>query len=484
MLSTDKGRMIIMSSQKTTQDNRDFIDVSALRSSHITSNHVYYVCPPHLKEMMSNRSIANVCLCYIFSQPYHINTGGSFKALTELFSQHNSSNTENEKIDSAMLSELGIDITSLNGDIQELSLPTLCTKKAQIQLQTSSVCILDIIKNKKSNAVLSDTVMVYIDPAPVLGDRSFNAICFATYVSYNISNETSHKYVILAIENFRTDTFDPDTCNYGIAVAKILMKDIADIFSFYQGHFKNFVIAPEADSISMDHFWVKCQELYGENKKLFARNGPHIFFTTIKLSLNKANKESLIKNYHESMEKDGLSIGNASYLQGSKKKKGHRDDLRNEVFERVIPDSSSMDCTEYRVGYNLGQNKTKVYLDFFVTEYNALNVFCAAEIFGHTLLSKAISIPTFIAENLDVLTLKASRKETVAWTINGKKQMHGVFVTDDVADAVIMSIMLFKNVVNENKLNSPLYELKPKPNSHSTVNRFQSQQYVVICKAE
>lgn len=482
MLSTDKGRMIIMSSQKTTQDNRDFIDVSTLRSSHVNSNHVYYVCPPHLKEMSSNGSIFNICLCYVFSQPDHINTGGSFKALTELFSRHSSNSSENDHFDSAMLSELGIDITMVNDDIQEMSLPKLCTRKAQMQLQTNPVHLLDIIAEQKTSTVLSDTIMVYIDPAPVSGDRSFNAICFATHLSHILPNGTSHKYIILALENFQSDTFDPDTNNYGIAVAKILMKDIIDIFSFYRGHFKNFIIAPEADSISMDHFWVKCQQLYAESRHLSAKNGPRIFFTAIKVSLNKNTKKGIIDNHQSYMEKEGLSVTSDSKKQElltSKEKWVQQNEMSGNITSKNIP----MDCTKYRVGYNLGQNKTKLYLDFFTTEYNSLNVFCALEVFGHTLSSKTISIPTFIAENLDILTLKATGSKNMAWKIHGKCQRKGVFITDDVADAVIMSIMLFKKTVNQNRSSYPLYELKPKLNSHGTLERYQSQEYVIMSEA-
>lgn len=478
MLSTDKGRMIIMSSQKTTQDNRDFIDVSALRSSHVTSNHVYYVCPPHLKEMSANRCILNVCLCYIFSQPHHINTGGSYKALTELFTRNNCSNEDNDKVDSAMLSELGVDISSINDDIQEMSLPSLCTKKARIQLQTSMVCVLDIIKEQKGHSLLSDTVMVYIDPAPVSGDRSFNAICFATHVTHVLSEDTSHKYIILAVENFQSDVFDPDTNNYGIAAAKILMRDIADIYSFYRGHFKYFVIAPEADSISMDHFWVKCQQLYVENTMFFAKNGPRIFFTTVKISLNKRVKDSIIKNYHECMRDDGLLTHDE--INGFTVKGKLSNVHKNSLFDHRKCRNLEAECVQYRIGYNLGQNKTKIYLDFFATEYNALNIFCAAEIFGHTLSSKKVSIPTFIAENLDLLTIKSSGKSRTSWKINGKKQQNGVFIADDVADAVIMSIMLFKQAVNEGKSRSPLYELKPEITSHGSIKQFQKQDYVIM----
>jgi hypothetical protein len=426
-----------------------------------------------MKEMSSQQSIGNFCICHIFSQPFHINTGGSFRALTDMFSRNNNKNTEGNEMNSAMLSELGVDISSINEDIEDMSSNHLCTKKAHTHLQTNSICLINLIKENRPDTILSDTVMIYIDPAPVTGEMSYNAICFATRINHILSNSTAYKYVILAIEKFKSDMFDPDTRDYGIATARILMKDIDNIFTFYGGHFKTFVIAPEADSISMDQFWVQCQQLYANNKKFLAKNGPRVFFTTLKQSLNKSSKEQLIMDYKSYREKQGLSILDGTKV--NKKRKMHDESSPTDL----ILTNTSIDCMKYRVGYNLGRNKTKIYLDFIFKEYNGLNVYCASEVFGYTLCSKNISIPTFIAENLDVLQLKTIGNKNRKYRISGKKQRNGEYITDDVADAVIMSIMLFKLAVGEEATSSPLYELQPIVNKSKCLHKIQDQEYIV-----
>lgn len=80
MLSTGKARMIMMSSQKTGQDNKDFVDLSSVRMDDILMCNVSYVCANHCLAMIRNEQISITrCFCYFFSQPLHINTDLGYK---------------------------------------------------------------------------------------------------------------------------------------------------------------------------------------------------------------------------------------------------------------------------------------------------------------------------------------------------------------------------------------------------------------------
>lgn len=445
MISVDNGKMILMSSHRSTQNNANFIDIATLRSGHILSNHVNYVCPVHLKEMLSIQKNVNVCLCNIFNQPFHIDTSGSFKALTELLSTRNKTNDGGG--DYSMLCELGVDLNSIeeNEELQTLSNNSLCTKKALILLQTNLVHISNLINPNKMGTNVSCTVMVYIDPAPIPGDKSYNAICFTTRVEYNnlSNNVRSHKYVLLAIEKFSSDLVDKETRDYGIATAKLLMEDIQNIFLFHNGYFKKFIIAPEADSISMDRFLLECKNLYNK----FENNHPQIYFTMIREPMNKAGQIKATANYNKQRASRGLpALQNKT---GNKRRKIDADILcKDDQY------SSSLTSTKLRIGYNLGREKRRIYMEFLMNELNAHNVCCATEIFSISLVNENISIPTFVANNLSALRRKPSGE------ITGKGFKNGEYQADDVAVAVIMSTMLFPHTLDKQFNNPPLYELQ------------------------
>lgn len=475
MISTDNGRMIIMSSQILGHANRDFINVSSLRSSHIISNHVHYVCPPHLKKMTTDHSIGNLCLCNIFSQPYHIKTGGSFKALAELFASDNPRNND-ANTSSSMLSELGIDLSLINEDIQDIAENALFTRKAHIHLQTNSICIKKLLKELPPGTTVSNTVMVYVDPAPVTSDMSYNALCFVTCITHNVSNILSQNYVIIAIENFKSDMIDSETNDYGIATATILMQDINDIYSYFGGHFKNFIIAPEADSISMDQFWLHCQHLYLNYTKMHkVINKPDIYFTTISQPLTKQNKEELSTQFHLKRKQAGLTPINSNEIPRKRRNGIGREHEEN----TIIRDKTTLNYLKYRIGYNLGHEKTKLYVDFIFKRYNTLNVFCASEIFSRTMFSNEISLPTFITQNLDVLALKPPKHKGEKWKITGKRQKKGEYITDDVADAVIMSIMLFPTPLGDERWKTPFYKLNCEDNKKDRLHQYQSTEYTI-----
>ena len=468
MLQTGHGRLILMSSQKASGDTRDIVDIGLLRSSHIASNHVYYVCPPHLKEMSSRGFIANTCICYIFFHPFHIKKGGSFQALTELFSNNT------EVTNSPLLTELGIDLNLINDDIHEMSNKNLCTRKAHMHVQTTSISLKALIKNNRPDALVSDTVMVYIDPAPIVSDMSLNAMCFTTCITHILSNEASHKHVIIAVENFKSDQFDKETYNYQIAISNILMKNIVDIFEVFSGHFKRFVVAPEADSIPMEQFWVQCQHLYTQNRTFLAKNGPKVFFTTIRKTLSKNTKDNLCANIENIPEYDNMKV--MAQATPDRKRKFRADENDIDIYVPVRKNLTSM---HFRVGYNLGHEKTKIYLDFILKQYNTLNVICASEVFSNTLCASNISIPTLVVESLDVLTIKSKSNNQMKLYISGKSRKNGDYIQDDLADAIIMSVMLFPVATGQNPLSTPLYELKPELNDSGVFSSPQSQECVI-----
>lgn len=450
MISTDNGKIILMSSHRSMQNNTNFIDIGSLRSSYILSNHINYVCPVHLKEMLSIQKTVNMCLCNIFNHPFHIDNSGSFKSLTEMLSKNKSDKSTNNE-DYSMLCELGVDINSIeeNEELQTLSDNSLCTKKALILFQTNLMSIKNMIKANQKGTKISDTVMVYIDPAPVPSDKSYNAICFTTRIEYQLNeNLTSHKYVLLAVEKFSSFDIDQVTRDYGIATANLLMRDIRNIFVFYEGYFKKFIIAPEADSIAMDRFLVECKQMLHifETKNSY----PKIYFTMMKEPMNKSSQIKAIANFNQQRESRSLPTFQISKSRNKKIK------LDTDILCKESDYSStSLMCTKLRIGYNLGKEKRRVYMEFLMNEFNAHNVSCASEIFSISLAKENISIPTLLADYLGALKIKSSGK------ITGKGIKNGEFQPDDVSVAVIMSTMLFPHALDKRKFNNiPLYELQ------------------------
>lgn len=456
-----------MSSQHIYENNRDIIDIGLLRSSAITSNHVYYMCLPHLKKLSSMGITSPLCLCHIFTQPMHIMSQKSFQNITELFTKSKNED-ENDQINlnHSLLLELGIDMNLINDDIKAISNQNLCTKNARIHLQTNSISLKTLIKNQNDNCKVSNIVMVYIDPAPILGESSLNAMCFVTRVTLKTGKENSYKYIIVALENFRSDRFDPDTHSYQLATARILMKDICDIFAVYNGHFKEFIIAPEADSLPMEGFLLECQNIMKDNKFMCAQNAPRIFFTTIKICFSKKKKLDFVENKNDDPSlassttidlSPDRSNGTQIFPSLPMKRKHMYDSLENNPF--LLPNmSSETEYVNYRIGYNLGYNKMQMYLDFILKQYNALNIFCASEVFGHTFSSSNMSIPTCIADSLDALIIKS--KGNSKWQITGKRRKNGKLLRDDITDTVVMGVMLFPLAAGEDPKSNPLYELK------------------------
>ena len=250
------------------------------------------------------------------------------------------------------------------------------------------------------------------------------------------------------------------------------MTDIQNIFYFYDCYFKKFVIAPEADSISMNRFWVECQHRYVNTKEFVGKNAPQIYFTTVSVPQNKSSKEQIFENVNSKRSKEGLAKFERGKLLSRKRKHYPEDAEDIDLCRKPVVNNIDFDCRQYRIGFNLGIKKRQIYAQFIINEYNALNTYCSSEIFGETLLDN-ISIPTFVAENLSNLRRKPCGK------ITGKKKINGEYITDDVADAVIMSIMLFPLAVGETPNMTPLCELKPEMNKDGSIGEIQNQQYTI-----
>ena len=450
MIQTGQGRIILMSSQKVQHKNRDIIDIGLLRSTAITSNHVYYICVPHLKKMASIGKISNICICYLFSHPFHITNDSSLQAIVNLFREHRDvTDTSKNVIDFSILKEHGVDINLIYEDVETISNNSnLCTRYARQHFITNSIPLKVWISENNVKYHVSKTVMVYIDPAPVVSETSFNAICFVTRVNSSSIENNSYRYVVIGLENFKSDKYDPNTQNYQVANANILMKDINAICEIYEGYFDTFVIAPEADSIGMEQFGLHCKMLLQNYPKLKAQNGPKMYFTTIKQQQERAANNNEMTDTVQTTSQQSMKRG---------KKRKHSIEIPLLLNDETLQTQDE----KYRIGYNLGRHKINTYLDFILKEYNSLNISCAFEIFGYSLCSENISIPTLIADGLDNLTLKEkylNGKKILQ--ISGKKQVNGRFIKDDIPDAFINSIALFPAAVGEVSILNPFYELK------------------------
>jgi hypothetical protein len=405
MIMTDKAHMVLTSSHRSAEESsRDYLDMQALRCPEILLNNVAFVCPEHLSAILTENVAMTNCFCYLFHVPHHINADPTYKRISNAFSQWTGKkiskpNETTSKV--LMLNEIGILPSTVDRFVTKHN-QRLATVKGSKRLCSEFIDVADYViggdGTKNDQLRFDRRVVAYIDPTPTDVGRSYHAMCFVAQAE---TNDRSHTYyVILAVEEFTTDDIvNTEEETRTDALAKVFTTTVRVLTSLYEGYFRTFIVAPEANAIHVDDFWQKCAK---PSTRL--PEGVDIFSTTI------------------------------SHTRKNKKCKRER--------------------KTYRVGYALGKNKVPQMYSFFTTIYNPSaeakkSVLCAVELWSWTIAKTTTSVPLYISRRLEEIKIKPIKDRTTGFTTKYTIDGKGPDARDDLATSVIMSVCLCEDIVYE-----------------------------------
>ena len=458
MITTGKGRMILMSSQKCGQNNREFVDLTTVRMEGMLMNVVGYVCRRHVISVLRAKEMnITCCLCNFFSRPLHVTTGESYKRMLSAFGSTNGREAHGTMSDDVtMLSEVG----GIPGGLKQQELNSLDLNRMQLanasgtkHMITSSVDVLHHISRADSGKVFHKEVVVYIDPAPTDVMSSYSAIAAVTRAEVTEDRSGKANYVILACEEFRPSVLCATNRDEMEAIADMFMNMVRSIILIYGGHFNRFIVAPEANAISVDRFWDKCRSKLSQQTYYSIVNDYNVTILSTVIE-GSGRKERVGEKRRAPMSHSGVA-----------QKRIHMSDIVELTRAEVLAYETGSNVNEcedtqpsFRLGYSIGANKVAKFWDFFSSCYNispsnTTNVTCATAVYSYSLYKKGVSIPTTIANSLEGLTLRRKRNSGTRgnlYSISGKGSLIGCDKKekqrDDLATAIICAVVLFGDI--------------------------------------
>jgi hypothetical protein len=69
------------------------------------------------------------------------------------------------------------------------------------------------------------------------------------------------QYVVLGVEEFATQRYEPDSHDAHKAIATAIMTQILALDMIYNGHFTSYVVVMEINSLDLDNVWYKCGQM-------------------------------------------------------------------------------------------------------------------------------------------------------------------------------------------------------------------------------
>lgn len=396
MLQTDNCHMVMASSHVVP--GKKYIDLMRLRSPDILLNNVSHVCCQHAIAVADKENNLLTCPCYLFNKPPHLRADTVYRRILNTFGEAAGGDNEDDN-DAALLYEVGLipELKNWGLEAGRLAVP------AAGQRFASRLLKLDFGEQQ-----IAREIVVYIDPAPTCAGTSLQAMVFTCRVK---RPQTGVHYVILAVEEFSTEEIDSEGKDDSRALAAVFIGTISTLTRLYDNYFTTFYVAPEANAMQLDRFWVES-----------ARN------VTAELS--------------------GVTILGTTIVADKWKEPKKRRRKRSDYEEMLLPATTRK---KYRVGYTLGARKVSHFYGFFTTLYNPPSsslgaVVCAQTLWSFFLSAKTNSVPAYIAQKLESLQLIP--RAGGAFKISGKggKNPDGSFQTDDLAVAVVMSVILAREI--------------------------------------
>jgi hypothetical protein len=459
MLQTDGGHMILASSHKRGQDGRKFVDIQRLRSDDIIVNNTTHVCRSHLNALM-RAAVASVCCpCFIFQQPSHIETDPAYMNIARSFTHRGDGCDEDlTATKSAMLSELGILPPADHLELLGIENPMRLAVPAASQRFCSSLIRVEdyVCANPANDLVFSTDIVVYIDPTPTNVGTSFHAMAFAAKatVTNPAPGATRAHYVILAAEEFETRDIERTSQDGLRALAIVFMRTCLVLHRLYEGYFRTFYVAPEANSIHVGSFWDFCSQLYTTDTAL-RDAGVSILATTIALRKPRspddigASDEKCRPRDRAAKRRYEKEYSTTSEMTVSK----YRKRVAQEKTDEWLADEYLLENVHYRLGYALGKTKVIKMYSFFSTLYNpsngnAADVRGAERMWAYWIARRnpGASVFRHLTDRLELLEIRPVVNNvtgTVAYKIGGKcSSRDGAYEQDDLAVATVMSVML------------------------------------------
>lgn len=421
MTNTDKGRMILMSSQKSGKDKRDVIDLDTTRSKHVLFNRVSYVCAAHITALLKNDTALIKCPCYYFLSPIHITMGAGYRDILNLFTMNDPNDDSSNAISeskTALLAEIGVlptnNISVIKGD---LSVTSLANTKGNFYMATNLFDMHEYLEGiYRHTLFISKTIVMYLDPAPCDVESSYNALSYITEV--HNSDENSSHYVILGVEHFRTRDVDTESGDVSLACVKLMMANLNLICALYDSYFDCLIIAPECNSLSLEPFRYHLAK--------------HFFKSDLckKISIQFTSVATI----------NGRNTMNPT----------HNDSITDQ------PTIKKRKVSSYRIGYILSnKNKNLHCINFYQSIYNQYRLQCARKLLSCSLSNINTSVVQYVINQLNAMQFRR-KKTTGIFSISGKKANQ----RDDLAISIIMGTCILKDL-KDKRNNLPLIALQP-----------------------
>jgi len=339
--------------------------------------------------------------------------------------------------------------------------------------------------------LVSRTLIVYIDPAPTRTGSSEHGLSFIAKVSSN-SNQFPVKelfgakvdqepqldyYVILAIDEYSTDDAETNF-NTMNAVSKIFMILLYSIKKYYNNYFNKLIVIPEANSLSLDEFFISsCEEKYAE-----VLRGVEVKVTAMENFFKKIRRKK--RKFQETLDDEDNQLD--TLIQSSEDEfyedhdfpRSYRRPDRHEMIERErarrgrINAPASKLLADHRIGYALGGEKCNLVLTFFskfftTDKRSQKRVICAKHIISKfiykqlvntTTNSQSFNYATYICERLN--QIRVCTKKSGELTLSGKSQSLKTYICDDLPIALSLSVVLYDRFIREPKFHLKMSTVK------------------------
>lgn len=478
-MTCDDGRLILTSSHKYTniKKKQSFLDMNLLKTDQIFINNITSVCENHIKRILQANTSIMACNCNLFHRPSHITANADYRDILNAFlvSSSSQSDLEDDTSKTHILAESGVLPAGLTPQnvhkTCDLSVARLSNFAGYSRFCTNHYPVNEVLshKNNRYQGEISKTVVVYIDPALTSAGQSLNGMSFVTRHDRlcQQSSKIYYRYILLAVEEFSTSWLCPDTQDISYALAECFIATCNVITKLYEGYFNKYIIFAECNSINLGRFWSLCKELFAQN--LILKNSNIVILSSVTAlasqvitqdtRMRSAKRKALVEvkkikkrvnEYENTLSHTLDDTGKTECTFDEMAYNFAVNDLR--CHNDVISDHTNMD--QYRIGYVLGADKLNNVLHFFYKIYNAyedshMSLCCSTQIWSYFLINQRLPVPTYIGKKLQQLELRPhTNKGKYGYKVTGKKQLHNQFVCDDLAIAIVMSVVLCENVLN------------------------------------
>lgn len=520
------SKMICTTSQRNGQDTKPFVDLKKIRMDAVLSCVIEYVCPNHCVALIRQENLFfSTCICYMFAQPLHINVVSFMRRLLEAFSTSSSSSTGNAggggssygNSKAAILSEIGIMPPGLNAEaLDHLDASAnikMVSEEGRKHFLSERIDlgqhIRDIFANNNKNTGrprfhVHDKVLTYLDPTPTshrtgkknnndsaaaTNDASKHAMVTITAMQDDAGEIT--RYIILGVEEFTTEQYEPTTHHAGRAMAHVYMAHLITLHRLYHGYFTDYYLIPEINSYDLDDMWYNCEKLLYQNQTLL--EGVNVYTPCmVSREKNSAKNTSLQKRkaaienvsldglFHSHMKRQRTADGGVdnnfhqidmALARDSRTLALSIEELKNKLVHRHESDGK---IYKFKLGFRLAKDKLQRFLHFFNNVYNkAATRRATADI---TMAKAAVSwslmrrhnLAEYVADKLECVYIRTEVKANgvKVHRVSGKKGLHGKHETDDVAVCTVMAQTLY----------SYYTQLQPKEDDEEQLLRLEAKE--------